>query len=110
MSYFMFSQPRVADLFMQEPSPWGSRGDSFLWRAMREWFSESPLPAHEEAFIVLIQDAFLQLTGSAITETKTIYISRFSHNAVLSGYISCEWWNEQGLPQLVDRYRKARRR
>ena len=100
----MDSKETVALLFQEEPSQWGLRGDPYLWREMRSHFERVPLPAAADELSALIETTFELLTGHPISTGSHIFIQRFSHGGMSSGYISPDFWRNKAIPLLLARY------
>lgn len=94
----------IGQLFEEEPSQWGLRGDPFLWRKMRDHLSEVPLPADVTELEATIASAFLELTDHPISDTENFYVEEFAHGGMSSGSICLEFWRERAIPLLRKRY------
>ena len=97
----------VAALFQEEPMQWGLRGDPYLWREMRAYFEQTPLPETAVALNALIEAAFASLTGQPISTNSPFFVERFSHGGMSSGYVSPDFWHEKAIPLLHSRYAKV---
>lgn len=94
----------IGDLFEEEPTQWGLRGDPFLWREMRAYFSEIPVPGGVSELEQIIEEAFLNLTGQFMSISQHFQVERFAHGGMSSGAISPEFWREKALPLIKNRY------
>ena len=103
----------VSSLFEEEPKQWGLRGDPFMWRELKEIFSQVPLPASGRECERLIRQALYDIINAEAANplpdrqdpTHTHYwIERFSHGGMSSGYVSTQFWETTGIPILVQRY------
>ena len=108
MKFAVADSKTVALLFDKEPSQWGLRGDPYLWREMRTYLEKTPLPASADELIALIETTFETLTGHWISEREMFFIECFSHGGMSSGHISPEFWAEQAIPMLLERYRESK--
>ena len=101
------SRITVGSLFDPEPGSWGLRGDPFLWRQIRRKLFATPLPATEAAFDSLIASEFLELSGKLLSTKNDFHVEEYAHGGMSSGYISPEFWREQAMPLLRQRYAAA---
>lgn len=88
----------LSDLFNPEPDTWGSRGDPYLWAALRDHFSDTPMPTSHGELCGIITEAFEQLTGNRLGTAENFYLENFAHGGMSSGYICPEWWRNDALP------------
>jgi hypothetical protein len=101
----MLAHTNVAELFQNEPWQWGLRGDPYLWREMRDTLRTWAYPATEEQFTALIAQTYEQLVGVPLNHSEPVFVERYSHGGMSSGYVSPSFWLEQALPLLQARYR-----
>ena len=99
---------KLSQVFQSEPFTWGLRGDSFLWREMKEVLSDQAFPETEADFRILLEETFKTLTGKSVWEQENIYIEKYSHGGMSSGYVSPQFWLETGIPLLIERYRETK--
>lgn len=100
----MSTTPNLADLFEQQPGQWGLRGDPYLWRDMQARLAEHPYPPTEAAFMRLLEQIYQQLTGVPLTNREPLFIERYSHGGMSSGYISPQFWSDIAFPLLRSRF------
>ena len=100
----MTNPKTVAALFEKEPTQWGLRGDPHLWREMRGYFKETPLPVTSEELITLIDRAFKVLTDHSMSELNMFFVERLNHGGMSGGHISPDFWRDEVLPMLRVRY------
>jgi hypothetical protein len=93
----------VAALFQDEPRQWGLRGDPYLWREMREHLEGVGCPATPERLASIIEEAFEELTGFPISHADPIYLEKYSHGGMSSGYVNPKFWRETAVPLLQAR-------
>jgi hypothetical protein len=98
---------KIAEIFNEQPSQWGLRGDPLLWLEMKDAFSETDMPETPEALKIILEQKFKELTGHSTAHKKPIVINRFKTGGMSSGGISTEFWEQQGLPLLVSRHVKT---
>jgi hypothetical protein len=100
----METQQKVLELFQEEPSRWGLRGDPFLWREMKGIIDRYEYPKTEREFTALLGQIYQQLTGVSLTSHDPAFVERYSHGGISSGYVSPQFWMEQAMPILLARY------
>lgn len=98
---------QLSALFEEEPFRWGLRGDPYLWRDMGRTLRAVALPQTEAQFVALIESTFEQLTGAPLSSTDYIYVEKYDHGGMSSGYVSPPFWRETALPLLRARYTAA---
>jgi hypothetical protein len=99
----MGRSPAVAALFQDEPRRWGLRGDPYLWREMRRHLEGVECPATSEGLASLIEGAFEELTGFPLSHADPIYVEKYSHGGMSSGYVQPKFWRETAMPLLQGR-------
>jgi hypothetical protein len=92
--------------FNDKPEYWGLRGDPYLWEEMCLDSRDVKLLENEIQMEEYFYRLFYKLIGYEITMDKNIYVKRYSHGGMSSGYISPNWWTKIGIPLLLDRYKK----
>jgi hypothetical protein len=103
----MCTEKTIASLFQDEPTRWGLRGDPHLWRDMKATLGDTTYPDTEEQLTALIEQTYQQLTGVPLTNPDPMFVERYSHGGMSSGYVSPQFWAEHAIPLLRARYRKA---
>ena len=94
----------IGQIFEEELLQWGLRGDPYLWRAMRDSFSASPMPSSASKLENFLENVFEQLTGRPFSTTKFFRVPAFAHGGMSSGGISPQFRRETTLPLLLERY------
>ena len=94
-----------ASLFEEEPTRWGLRGDPHLWRDMKATLGTATYPGTEEQLTALLEQTYEQLTGVPLTNPDPVFIQRYNHGGISSGYVSPPFWAETAIPLLRARYR-----
>lgn len=96
---------RIGDLFRDEPDQWGLRGDPWLWRALGERFVDEPIPNAQGELEALLRRAIAAEVGHSVSERAGlgVYVERFAHGGMSSGYVSLTWWSTTGIPMLLRR-------
>ena len=92
------------EMFIEEPHSWGLRGDPYLWRAMRSYLSETPMPTSEKDIESVINQAFAALTGELIIKNETYRVEKFAHGGMSSGGIDCQFWLDKAIPMIKKRF------
>ena len=87
---------------------WGLRGDPCLWDEMKDTLGDYAYPGTEEQFVALLEERYEQLTGVPLTNHEPIFVERYSHGGVSSGYVSPQFWAEKLIPLLQARYQGAK--
>ena len=98
---------KIADIFEEEPIQWGLRGDPFLWRELKERFTEIELPDTPEQLLEFLEKEYEASTGHSISYKKTFAVERFRSHGMSSGGINPEFWIKKGFPLLVSRHAKS---
>lgn len=94
----------IGQLFEEEPIRWGLRGDPFLWRKMRDHFSDVPLPANAAELEKMIAEGFFELSGQPMSYSENFRVNEFAHGGMSSGAICPEFWRDSALPLLRSRH------
>ena len=97
----------MAGIFDPEPETWGLRGDPYLWRALRQYLSETDLPASADGAVSLLYVAFGKLAGvDLVNDTaSSVHLAQYAHGGMSSGMISLDAWRQRLMPILVERAR-----
>jgi len=93
----------VSDLFQDDPQRWGLRGDPHLWREMRQHLEGVGCPTTSEGLASVIEAAFQELTGFPLSHADPIYVQKYSHGGMSSGYVDPKFWRETAVPLLQGR-------
>lgn len=104
----MHESKTLADLFEHEPAQWGLRGDPYLWRDMRATLEIAPYPHTDVQLVALLEATYQQLTGVSLSRAEPVFVERYSHGGMSSGYVSPQFWVETAIPLLQARYRGDR--
>jgi hypothetical protein len=108
IGHAMQAYKTIAKIFQDEPTRWGLRGDPYLWREMKATLGDYTYPGTEEQLTVLLEQTYQQLTGAALTNQDPIFVERYSHGGMSSGYVSPQFWAEKAIPLLRARYRDTK--
>ena len=93
----------ISDLFDPAPTPWGLRGDLFLWMEMRQAFCHVEIPRQPDEVIEAVTAAFRALTGASLERDATVHVKHLARGGMSGGMICGEFWSEQFIPLLVQR-------
>lgn len=104
----MQGQKTLSRIFQDEPARWGLRGDPYLWREMKATVDRYAYPDTEEQLTVLLEKIYQQLTGTSPANRDPVFVEKFSHGGMSSGYVSPQFWVEQAIPLLRTRYRESK--
>jgi hypothetical protein len=96
----------ISSLFHNEPKQWGLRGDPYLWDEMRLESTNVKLLENEILMKEYFYELFYKLTGYEITKNREIFIERYPY--FIAGGISCGWWIVNGIPFIMERYKKIK--
>ena len=100
----------VGDLFKEEPEQWGLRGDQYLWRELKNELVSVALPSTSSELQRFLENAFWNATQVSLAFFDEIFVERYSHGGMSSGYISGEFWRERGFPLIVERFLELRKK
>lgn len=104
----MQTKKTLSQLFQNEPARWGFRGDPYLWREMKATLGDYEYPETAGQLSVLLEQTYGQLTGASLSDSEPIFVERYSHGGMSSGYVSPQFWVEQAIPMLRERYRESK--
>lgn len=102
------SRKTLFEVFINKPPQWGLRGDPYLWEEMNIVLENHMFPDTEEEFILIIEEAYKQLTNKSTKETDSIFVERYSHGGMSTGIVSPRFWREIGIPLLLSGYREKK--
>jgi len=100
----MSADPRLRQLFEEEPLHWGLRGDPYLWEALGQRLENESWPETEADLLGRLQALFGEITGGDADGTEPFYVDHLAHGGMSSGHISPEFWRDMGFPHLLSRY------
>src|SRR5262245_45617777 len=103
------AEKALSKLFEEQPFQWGLRGDSHLWREMKEIVNNYDYPKTEEQFTSLLEQLFQQLTGTPLASyLRLFFVENYSHGGMSSDYVSPQFWIEKAIPMLRARYQESK--
>jgi hypothetical protein len=94
-------------IFNPPPEQWGLRGDPYLWNELKDNYSDLPLSS--EKFKESIIEYIEQIIEQKLTLETCVQIERFKHGGMSSGYVCGEFWLNQAIPLLIERYNAYRK-
>ena len=92
-------------LLTPAPERWGLRGDPFLWEELRASLGRQELPDSVSALLKTISARFRELTAHKLLNEGQLFIKRYSHGGMSSGYIDMGYWRGPLWRELVSRFR-----
>lgn len=93
----------IGDLLVLEKEGWGLRGDPWLWMELRKSTSRMPLPDTAKELTAILRNLVLARTNSKMLDADSVYIARFSRGGMSGGHISLRFWEQDGIPAIVER-------
>lgn len=90
-------------IFFPLPEKWGLRGDPFLWVDLARRAAHLSRYEIGSGVAQWLQGEFLSLTGHPLTPSGDIFVSRYDCGGMSSGFISLDWWFDEGQKILLDR-------
>jgi hypothetical protein len=72
---------------------------------MQAILGNSAYPDSEAQLTALLEQTYQQLTGAPLTNPEPIFVERYSHGGISSGYVASQYWAETVIPLLRARYR-----
>ena len=99
---------KLRTIFKTLPSQFGLRGDDYLWDDLESFFSNKPVPESESLLIEEIHNAMEELTGKSTLSKQNFFVQKYSRGGMSSGIVSHTFWEKQGIPLLIGRYRNIR--
>lgn len=94
----------IGDLFANEPTQWGLRGDPYLWRAMGAALQHVEMPTTAADLYHHLTATFCALTGADFETSETVKVNAMAHGGMSSGMISGAFWRQRGFPLLLGRF------
>jgi hypothetical protein len=98
----------LIQIFGKDPYQWGLRGDPYLWQEMKNVLADHAYPDSESELIFLLEQTYEQLVGKSIKEPEPLFVERFAHGGMSSGYVDPRFWTEKGFPLLLSTYRETK--
>ena len=95
-------------IFERKPSRWGLRGDPYLWEEMQGVCVGKPLKIDAFGIADFVSDYFQIVTGVPLTCDAKVYVERFAHGGMSSGYVCGRFWIAKGIPLLIENLRRVK--
>jgi len=95
-------------IFITRPYQFGLRGDNFFWDELEIYFKDHQVPETEQQLIDQIHHAMIQLTGRSTIDLQIYYVEKYNYGGMSRGLICSEWWEQEGIPLFIGRYRKIK--
>jgi hypothetical protein len=70
---------------------------------MRKSLSRVPLPDTLKDLTALLRNVVLARTNSTMLDDDAVYVPRFCRGGMSSGHISLRFWEQKGIPAIVQR-------
>ena len=93
----------VADLMFPDLDVWGYRGDPSLWREMRQSLSRVPVPDNRIELETILLNSAQSIMNATFSTEHGVFVKRFSHGGMSSGWISFEFWTTNAIPDILQR-------
>ena len=87
-------KPKISILFLIEPSYWGLRGDSHLWKELSFSFFGQDLPNSFDSTKDIIMEKLNVITKNKFLEEKDFYVKKYDHGGMSNGTVSYEFWKK----------------
>jgi hypothetical protein len=95
-------------IFERKPEQWGLRGNPYLWDEMRDLFGGASLDISTRDLADQICECYENAVGEPLKYGSKVFVERFAHGGMSSGYVSGEFWICIGIPFLIDNFRKIK--
>lgn len=95
---------RSSVLFNEPPETWGLRGDPYLWRELEDRREVVDLTTDAHDLKRLLESEYQNITAQPIDVDEDVFVERFAHGGMSSGFVCPEFWRETAIPLLVSRY------
>ena len=94
----------LGSLFHPEPPQWGLRGDPGLWDELARRFADTPLPTGFGDLWQMLEAAYVESVGQALTDPHSPNIARFNRGGMSQGAVSPEHWAKTLFPLISARF------
>lgn len=97
----------VSEIFA-EPEHWGLRGDQFLWRYLKDYYTAIEVPFSIEKLKKDIDSIFKDFTGEFPEHGKQYFVPEFAkiHVGMSTGQLSGNFWLNEAIPMLSKRLKE----
>lgn len=92
------------DAFGERPHQWGLRGDPYLWEELEKTLMNLAPANSSDELILLLESEFLRMVGVPISHNEDVFVEKFAHGGMSSGYVSLSFWREKGIPNLIENF------
>lgn len=94
-------------IFTDRPKHWGLRGDKYFWADLESRFAFVEVGSiNEDEFVQAIHNLYLAKTGQEMNADRNVYVKEYAHGGMSSGQVCGNWWVNEGIPMLVERFNK----
>lgn len=92
---------KLISILEKDIGSWGLRGDPYLWEELVDRLKTKPTPKNIYLFYELITTEITELLGQTLEKGKDIHIKRYESQGSSSGYVSSDFWINDGIPRLL---------
>jgi len=98
----------IKDIFEDEPSKWGLRGDPYMWRELEKLLFGITKNLNQIEFEAELEKQFYSFINreGKRKSNDTIWFESFPQLGMSGGSISVAWWQEIGLPLIKRKYKE----
>ena len=101
----------ISDLLSPSPKQWGYRGDPHLYAELAKKLANRSLPEDLSSLREILEVELNNITGQDFASTDEFFMDRYAIGSGMSdGMISSEFWRNQLIPMILDRFNKAQKR
>ena len=96
------------EIFDKKPFQWGLRGDPHLWGELRTALEKEAVFIAKSDFENWLLGKFNDLisNGKEVAIEDALELEHYPKRGMSGGIISLKWWEETGLPILIQRYKE----
>jgi len=94
------------NIFIDEPKKWGLRGDPFLWLELKDKLDGESFESLYDFKKTLTNEFKLIIQQGTLNDTREIVRmgNKYPRNGMSGGLVSLDWWKEEGLPYLFNKF------
>ena len=100
---------QLEQLFEEQPQQWGLRGDPFLWEKLKDHLKTQNEEFNTLQFEECISnyiECFVNENGQKVND-DIVFVESFPAEGMSGGRISLQWWNDKGIPFLLQKFRES---
>lgn len=102
------TESMINKVFCNVPSQWGFRGDSYLWEDIKIYFLNNYNSITKNDFEKMLRKCLnnlIEAKGIRKTNEKVLMYD-YPKEGMSGGFISLNWWEENGIPTILNNYKK----